>query len=102
MPTYNYHCNNCDNNYSYFQKMSEQSLTKCENCGGKINRIISGGSGLIFKGSGFYLTDYKNDTKKVKDKNENKKNSIKKDNKNSRINSQKDQSSPKKVEKKSE
>ena len=59
MPTYNYYCSDCDTHCSYFQKMSESPITKCENCGGKVNRIITGGTGLIFKGSGFYLTDYK-------------------------------------------
>jgi len=43
--------------------MSEIAKSICENCEGKINRVITGGTGLIFKGSGFYLTDYKNDTK---------------------------------------
>ena len=43
--------------------MSELSLSTCEECGGKIERVISGGSGLIFKGSGFYLTDYKDNKK---------------------------------------
>ena len=63
MPTYNYYCNDCDSHFSYFQKMSELSILKCEKCRGKIDRIITGGSGLIFKGSGFYLTDYKNKDK---------------------------------------
>ena len=44
--------------------MSETSLSTCEECGGKIERVITGGTGLIFKGSGFYLTDYK-DRKKT-------------------------------------
>ena len=43
--------------------MSEIARSNCEKCEGKINRVITGGTGLIFKGSGFYLTDYKNDTK---------------------------------------
>ena len=43
--------------------MSEIAKSNCEKCEGKINRVITGGTGLIFKGSGFYLTDYKNDTK---------------------------------------
>ena len=60
MPTYNYYCSNCDSHFSYFQKMSELPLNNCENCGGEVKRLITGGSGLIFKGSGFYLTDYKN------------------------------------------
>ena len=64
MPTYNYYCEKCDMNFSYFQQMSESSLSTCEECGGKIERIITGGTGLIFKGSGFYLTDYKDGGKK--------------------------------------
>ena len=63
MPTYNYYCSKCDSHFSYFQKMSESSLATCEECGGKIERIITGGTGLIFKGSGFYLTDYKDGKK---------------------------------------
>ena len=63
MPTYNYYCNECDTHFSYFQKMSDIAKSNCEKCRGKINRVITGGTGLIFKGPGFYLTDYKNDTK---------------------------------------
>ena len=66
MPTYNYYCSDCDTHSSYFQKMSDDPVTKCENCDGKVKRIITGGTGLIFKGSGFYLTDYK-DVKKSPD-----------------------------------
>jgi len=66
MPTYNYYCSDCDSHFSYFQKMSESPRSSCENCGGKVKRLITGGTGLIFKGSGFYLTDYK-DRKKSKD-----------------------------------
>jgi len=63
MPTYNYYCSDCDTHFSYFQKMSESPISSCENCGGKVKRLITGGTGLIFKGSGFYLTDYKNGKK---------------------------------------
>ena len=63
MPTYNYYCSDCDTHFSYFQKMSESPVTKCENCGGRVKRLITGGTGLIFKGSGFYLTDNKNEKK---------------------------------------
>ena len=63
MPTYNYYCSDCDTHFSYFQKMSESPVIKCENCGGRVKRLITGGTGLIFKGSGFYLTDYKNEKK---------------------------------------
>ena len=78
MPTYNYYCNRCDTHFSYFQKMSELPFSSCENCGGEVQRLITGGTGLIFKGSGFYLTDYKNNKKSkddspvsTKEKNEN-------------------------------
>ena len=63
MPTYNYYCSDCDSHFSYFQKMSESPVFSCENCGGKVKRLITGGTGLIFKGSGFYLTDYNNGKK---------------------------------------
>lgn len=63
MPTYNYYCSDCEAHFSYFQKMNEIAKSICEVCGGEINRVITGGTGLIFKGSGFYLTDYKNDAK---------------------------------------
>ena len=71
MPTYNYKCLECNEFYSIFQKMSDNPLTLCEKCGGKINRVISGGTGMIFKGSGFYLTDYgKSKTKEAVDNKE--------------------------------
>ena len=70
MPTYNYYCSDCDAHFSYFQKMSESPKSNCENCGGKVRRLITGGTGLIFKGSGFYLTDYKGGGKKINDKSE--------------------------------
>ena len=43
--------------------MSESPFSNCKNCGGEVKRLITGGTGLIFKGSGFYLTDYKNNQK---------------------------------------
>ena len=72
MPTYNYYCSDCDTHFSYFQKMSEDTKTICEKCEGSIKRVITGGTGLIFKGSGFYLTDYKNEPKSKVDKDESK------------------------------
>jgi|TARA_B100000959_G_scaffold202853_1_gene212325 predicted nucleic acid-binding Zn ribbon protein len=53
--------------------MSDDPLTECPICGSKVRRLVSGGSGLIFKGSGFYITDYKNGKKDPKDKKETKK-----------------------------
>ena len=68
MPTYDYKCTHCENMFSVFQKMSDNSIEKCNKCNGNVNRIISGGSGMIFKGTGFYLTDYgkSGDSKKNK------------------------------------
>ena len=80
MPTYNYYCSDCDTHFSYFQKMSESPISSCENCGGKVKRLITGGTGLIFKGSGFYLTDYKNSKKST----ENNSQSTQKKNENSK------------------
>jgi putative FmdB family regulatory protein len=48
MPTYNYYCSECDAHFSYFQKMSEIAKSNCEKCEGKINQVITGGTGLIF------------------------------------------------------
>ena len=79
MPTYDYICNDCNKMHEYFQSMSDNPLTKCPECKkNSLRRIISGGTGLIFKGSGYYLTDYKN--KKTK-KTDAKDNSVKKKNK---------------------
>ncbi|MEN9979490.1 MAG: zinc ribbon domain-containing protein [candidate division WOR-3 bacterium] len=60
MPTYEYHCKRCGHRFSQFQRITEPPVKKCPKCGknGKVERLISGGSGLIFKGSGFYITDY--------------------------------------------
>ena len=68
MPTYNYKCDDCDHQFSLFQKMSDNPVKDCSQCEGTVRRIISGGSGMIFKGTGFYLTDYgKSGTVKKKD-----------------------------------
>ena len=70
MPTYDYICNDCEKIYEYFQSMSDAPIRECPECKkNSLRRVISGGTGLIFKGSGFYLTDYKNkksDNKKPK------------------------------------
>ena len=80
MPTYDYICNDCEKMYEYFQSMSDTPIEECPECKrNSLKRVISGGTGLIFKGSGYYLTDYKNKkTQSSKDKKSNKK---KKDNK---------------------
>ena len=63
MPTYDYVCKECDDRFEHFQTMTRPVLTQkpgCEKENCSVKRMVSGGSGLIFKGTGFYLTDYKN------------------------------------------
>ena len=72
MPTYDYICNDCNKMHEYFQSMSDNPLTQCPDCKkNSLKRIISGGTGLIFKGSGYYLTDYKNKKNKKTDTKDN-------------------------------
>ncbi|MGE9296960.1 MAG: FmdB family zinc ribbon protein [Puniceicoccales bacterium] len=61
MPTYDYHCAACDTDFEFFQSMRDDPLDQCPHCSkkGKVKRMISSGAGIIFKGSGFYETDYK-------------------------------------------
>ena len=81
MPTYDYICNDCEKMYEYFQSMSDVPMEECPECQkNSLRRVISGGTGLIFKGSGYYLTDYKN--KKTQSSENKKSNKKKKDNKN--------------------
>lgn len=58
MPTYDYECLECGHRFEHMQKMSDNPLQECLKCSGQVRRLLSGGSGLIFKGSGFYITDY--------------------------------------------
>jgi len=66
MPNYDYRCQECDHLFEVFQKMSDTKLEDCpqENCVGKVKRLLGAGSGVIFKGSGFYQTDYRSDSYK--------------------------------------
>ena len=60
MPTYQYECEACGHAFEELQGMTDAKLTKCPQCKkNKLSRLIGGGSGMIFKGSGFYETDYK-------------------------------------------
>ena len=63
MPTYEYKCLNCDYTFEVFQSMSAKVIEECPKCGGKVKRLIGAGAGPIFKGKGFYQTDYKNTQK---------------------------------------
>ncbi len=66
MPTYEYECRKCGRHFDQSQPMSAKPLTRCPQCKGKIRRVISGGSGILFKGSGFYATDYRSSSYKEK------------------------------------
>lgn len=81
MPTYEYKCTKCGNLFEQFQRISEPPYTECPMCNGPVKRLIGTGAGVIFKGSGFYTTDYRSKSyneakkkeegvvsKKVKDK----------------------------------
>jgi len=59
MPTYEYECQKCGHRFEEFQSMKDAPLTKCPQCKGKVKRLIGAGAGLIFKGSGCYITDYR-------------------------------------------
>lgn len=60
MPHYDYKCKDCGYSFEIFQKMTEEALKVCPSCKGSLKRLIGKGAGPIFKGSGFYQTDYKN------------------------------------------
>ncbi len=59
MPTYEYECTKCGEQFDYLQSIKEAPKDTCEKCGGALTKLLSAGTGLIFKGSGFYITDYK-------------------------------------------
>jgi len=60
MPTYEYECKQCNHRFEQFQRITAKPLEDCPECGGAVKRLIGLGAGIIFKGSGFYCTDYKN------------------------------------------
>ncbi len=59
MPTYEYRCPSCGSDFEKFQRMSDDPGADCPSCGAPAQRRLSGGAGLLFKGSGFYITDYR-------------------------------------------
>ncbi len=61
MPTYDYKCQKCGHQFEFVQSMNDARLTDCpeEHCDGKVKRLLGTGAGIIFKGTGFYETDYK-------------------------------------------
>jgi len=70
MPTYEYECKKCNYRFEAFQQIKDKPLKKCPNCKASIRRLISAGAGFIFKGSGFYATDYRSAEYKDKQKKE--------------------------------
>lgn len=65
MPTYDYKCDACDHAFEQFQSIKAEVLRKCPKCGKpKLRRLIGTGAGLLFKGNGFYITDYRSESYK--------------------------------------
>jgi putative FmdB family regulatory protein len=61
MPTYTYECRLCGHTFERFQSMTARPVKTCPKCGGPVFRVIGPGGGLLFKGSGFYETDYRSE-----------------------------------------
>ena len=70
MPTYEYECKSCSHSFEVFQSMSDPPLKDCPECGKEVRRLIFGGTGVIFKGSGFYVTDKGKSSRSVPKKTE--------------------------------
>ena len=70
MPTYQYRCHDCGYEFEEFQSMTEDPITVCPECKGHTRRLITGGAGLLFKGSGFYITDYRSSKYKADKRND--------------------------------
>ena len=63
MPTYDYECTACEHRFEKFQSITAPAIRKCPECGRmKVRRLIGAGAGIIFRGSGFYQTDYRSDS----------------------------------------
>lgn len=61
MPTYDYKCDECGYRFEEFQPINAAPLTNCPKCRGHVQRLIGAGNGFLFKGSGFYITDYRSE-----------------------------------------
>jgi putative FmdB family regulatory protein len=70
MPTYEYECKHCRHRFERFQSINDKPVRKCPKCGKGVERLIGAGAGLLFKGSGFYITDYRSAGYKEKAKKE--------------------------------
>ncbi len=70
MPTYEYECKKCGHTFEEFQSITEPPIRRCPKCKGKVRRLIGTGAGIIFKGEGFYATDYRSPSYKEQAKKE--------------------------------
>ena len=70
MPTYEYECKSCGHGFDIFQSIKDEPLKVCPECGRELRRLINGGTGVIFKGSGFYVTDKSGSSSKLSGKTE--------------------------------
>lgn len=79
MPTYEYACRKCGHEFEKFQNISDEPVKRCPKCKGKVVKQFSAGAGLLFKGAGFYQTDYRSESYKKGAKSESQTSSGKKD-----------------------
>ncbi len=70
MPTYEYRCKKCDHEFEVFQSIKDAPKKTCPKCKGRVERLIGAGAGLLFKGSGFHITDYRSESYKSAAKSE--------------------------------
>ena len=70
MPTYVYRCKKCKHRFELFHGISDQAARRCPRCRGKAERVPAAGAGILFKGSGFYITDYRSKSYKERAKQE--------------------------------
>jgi putative FmdB family regulatory protein len=70
MPTYDYRCTKCGHHFELFHSIKDETVKRCPRCRGKAVRVPSAGAGILFKGSGFYITDYRSSSYKEKAKQE--------------------------------
>jgi len=70
MPTYIYACKKCSHTFERIQKMVDKPVKTCPQCGARVERLITGGGGVLFRGAGFYSTDYRSERYKAEEKKE--------------------------------
>jgi putative FmdB family regulatory protein len=70
MPTYVYRCKKCKHRFELFHSIADESVKRCPRCHAKAERVPAGGAGILFKGSGFYITDYRSKSYREKAKQE--------------------------------